>query len=772
MDEQKSNCEENDSEPTADDSASANQPVSPKESSKASRAVEDESGDAAASSSTPIESARACALCNCVERSLHGQRELQHFRSSSQRPPLKPSAFPLPEPGNDDLSSIGFSDSSCLTALFDDSGGCWVHHWCAVWSEEVKQTEDEELENVDKAVISGTQRLCDYCKRLGATIRCHIEDCSRFYHFPCSAASGSFQSMKQLVLLCPEHIHKAEELAGEEAWCAVCDSVGELTELLFCTGCGLHYHATCLEIGATPIQRAGWQCPECKVCQTCRQPGEDSKMLVCDACDKGYHTFCLQPPMDSLPSDPWKCRRCRVCLECGARGLVLPGSAQWFENYSVCEGCQHQRSSVCCVCSKAANPSVGLHCCSICHRWMHSECVSSGEFPEAKVVCLLCKEDQQQPVAQTVELQAGEEMTIQAKTDTFTEKRADSSEVTSGQKGTSGVDAAQNKPEKETLMDLGVESAAHTRTCLETTTKGESQLAAEGFTCETPAAPLVSKERGEPCFPADEERLSQKAQATLSQDLTTETQPNKKPTIQPTIVSHQDPENMELGNEEEKQKATLTAGQEPSQKLIKNGSDDTSNEELLRKDSQKSSDFSVSESKTELLSMDDKFEGRGTNFSPSPTLSQSADSHDPLSAMNMERRLLPHSDDEEEEEEEDDYEQMKGHDIDIKQEFQGVKPELLLDEMSNMSHGDESSSGFLGSPGEPDPQLSMELGFGPAGHLHTDNLTETDDSLPFEPLRSDREKAKRRGSPGRSRVKQGRSSSFPGKRRPRGGGGG
>lgn len=71
------------------------------------------------------ESACACALCNCVERSLHGQRELRHFRSSSQRPPLKPSAFPLPAPGNDDLSSIGFSGSSCLSALFDDSGWTW-----------------------------------------------------------------------------------------------------------------------------------------------------------------------------------------------------------------------------------------------------------------------------------------------------------------------------------------------------------------------------------------------------------------------------------------------------------------------------------------------------------------------------------------------------------------------------------------------------------------------------------------------------------------------
>lgn len=68
------------------------------------------------------ESAQACALCNCVERSLHGQRELRHFRPSSEWQSLKPSASPPPQPGNDDLSSIGFSDTPCLATLFDDSG--------------------------------------------------------------------------------------------------------------------------------------------------------------------------------------------------------------------------------------------------------------------------------------------------------------------------------------------------------------------------------------------------------------------------------------------------------------------------------------------------------------------------------------------------------------------------------------------------------------------------------------------------------------------------
>ncbi|NWZ09594.1 KMT2D methyltransferase, partial [Agelaius phoeniceus] len=107
----------------------------------------------------------------------------------------------------------------------------------------------------------------------------------------------------------------------------------------------------------------------------------------------------------------------------------------------------------------------------------------------------------------------------------------------------------------------------------------------------------------------------------------------------------------------------------------------------------------------------------------------------------------------------------------------------ILHEISNLSQGDTSSS-FPGSEpllGSPDPEgggsLSPELGPASAdASLQKEDAgslplgAETDDSLLFEPAaKGDGDKSRRRSSPGRSRVKQGRSSSFPGRRRPRGG---
>lgn len=60
--------------------------------------------------------------------------------------------------------------------------------------------------------------------------------------------------------------------AGDEALCVICDTVGNITEQLFCTSCGHHYHASCLHpaVAMTPEVRSGWQCPDCKICQMCR----------------------------------------------------------------------------------------------------------------------------------------------------------------------------------------------------------------------------------------------------------------------------------------------------------------------------------------------------------------------------------------------------------------------------------------------------------------------------------------------------------------------
>ncbi|NXP45127.1 KMT2D methyltransferase, partial [Heliornis fulica] len=192
---------------------------------------------------------------------------------------------------------------------------------------------------------------CEHCRRMGATIPCRADGCPRLYHFPCAAASGCFQSMKSLRLLCPEHV--AEALQMEDARCSVCDGPGDLRDLVFCTSCGQHYHGACLDIALTPRKRSGWQCPECKVCQTCRQPGEDSMMLVCEACDKGYHTFCMEPAIEGLPADSWKCRDCRVCLDCGRRPAELDPGCQWYWSYSVCEGCQQRRAAAA-ACEAAA----------------------------------------------------------------------------------------------------------------------------------------------------------------------------------------------------------------------------------------------------------------------------------------------------------------------------------------------------------------------------------------------------------------------------------
>ncbi|KAK0151829.1 Histone-lysine N-methyltransferase 2C [Merluccius polli] len=394
----------------------------------ASPAAGQSAGPSVTASGEPKSSERLCAFCCCGGRSLLGQGDLQVFSvtpelcvthhsrrdgdegdggggeggggggisagdGSEHDKSTHPSATPQATSGQrdklngserheeetdptsrfwDELSHVGFPQDLDVQSLFE-SGQCWAHQSCVLWSEGVCQGEGQSLLNVDRAIDSGSTKHCAYCKRLGASIKCCAEGCAQLYHYPCAGAAGTHQDIRSLSLLCPDHVPLAIHRFADEVNCVLCDSPGDLQDQLFCTSCGLHYHGMCLDMAVTPLRRAGWQCPECKVCQTCKNPGEDTKMLVCDMCDKGYHTFCLQPAMDSLPTNGWRCKNCRVCVQCGTRT-----SGQWHHTSLLCENCvQHQDPNLCCpLCTCVLDPEhhKDLLSCHLCKRWLHLEC--------------------------------------------------------------------------------------------------------------------------------------------------------------------------------------------------------------------------------------------------------------------------------------------------------------------------------------------------------------------------------------------------------------
>nr|XP_015812352.2 histone-lysine N-methyltransferase 2C isoform X2 [Nothobranchius furzeri] len=404
----------------------------PEEDKPSSPLAQSPPADSSAGPSVPASreiKSSVCAFCYCGGYSLLGQGDLQVFSSTSQHETLvshngeggltsdgtdgdeaaqpgettsgqkhgSETCHEEPDPASrfwDELSHVGLPQHLKVWSLFE-SGQCWAHQSCAMWSDGVCEGEGQSLLNVDRAIDSGSTKHCAYCKRLGASIKCCAEGCAQLYHYPCAGAAGTFQDFRSLSLLCPEHIELAIQKFVDEVNCVLCDSPGDLLDQLFCTSCGLHYHGMCLDMAVTPLRRAGWQCPECKVCQTCKNPGEDTKMLVCDMCDKGYHTFCLQPPMDSLPINGWRCKNCRVCIQCGTRA-----SGQWHHTSLLCENCvQNQDPALCCpMCSCILDPEhqKDLMFCQTCKRWLHLECErqNSGQgeiHPKEDYVCSNCR---------------------------------------------------------------------------------------------------------------------------------------------------------------------------------------------------------------------------------------------------------------------------------------------------------------------------------------------------------------------------------------------
>lgn len=136
-------------------------------------------------------------------------------------------------------------------------------------------------------------QVCAFCQRLGATMRCHETDCGRSYHFPCAAAAGALQDWSQRRTLCTRHAHTgtgvfSHTLQGcyevqhmdwvlflviaDSSRCVLCSDSARPGDLLMCSCCGNCYHGSCLDppLSPSPLCRAGWQCPECRVCRSCR----------------------------------------------------------------------------------------------------------------------------------------------------------------------------------------------------------------------------------------------------------------------------------------------------------------------------------------------------------------------------------------------------------------------------------------------------------------------------------------------------------------------
>jgi histone-lysine N-methyltransferase MLL3 len=66
----------------------------------------------------------------------------------------------------------------------------WIHLNCALWSEEVYETENGALVNVDLAVKQSLNITCTICKQDGASVKCFKVRCISVYHVGCAVKEG------------------------------------------------------------------------------------------------------------------------------------------------------------------------------------------------------------------------------------------------------------------------------------------------------------------------------------------------------------------------------------------------------------------------------------------------------------------------------------------------------------------------------------------------------------------------------------------------------
>lgn len=80
----------------------------------------------------------------------------------------------------------------------------WVHLNCALWSDEVYETQNGSLINVEQALRRSLELQCVHCHKPGASLTCFVHKCPNRYHVACAQrADCLFHTDK--TLLCNSH---------------------------------------------------------------------------------------------------------------------------------------------------------------------------------------------------------------------------------------------------------------------------------------------------------------------------------------------------------------------------------------------------------------------------------------------------------------------------------------------------------------------------------------------------------------------------------------
>lgn len=105
----------------------------------------------------------------------------------------------------DELEKIGHPEPTDLS-LLSENGYFYIHRLCAMWSFGViRDPVNDTLSGVSAVLQQSLNRKCTYCNHYGASATCKMT-CQKVFHFPCIAASGSFQVPQSCTTFCNDHL--------------------------------------------------------------------------------------------------------------------------------------------------------------------------------------------------------------------------------------------------------------------------------------------------------------------------------------------------------------------------------------------------------------------------------------------------------------------------------------------------------------------------------------------------------------------------------------